>query len=176
MMPIGDGASVANLQKWRIQEEKKSSSELLCCCASTQLMQFQGFQNHFAILFFLGSNSICSHSKGRFAFLCNEAKNNYVLNSAETKQICNFLAVYFSDLSCYVSVRNAVHALKRYTVWTKLCLAKKEGARYTMKVSYTLQSRVFLVFLKQESSEVYENGMLGAIYASFVYYDLQWIT
>ena len=47
-------------------------------------------------------------AKGRFAFLCNEAKNNYVL-----------------------------------------------------------------VFLKQESSEVYENGMLGAIYASFVYYDLQ---
>ena len=111
MMPIGDGASVANLQKWRTQEEKKSSSELLCCCASTQLMQFQGFQNHFAILFFSGAKASASPSKGRFAFLCNEAKNNYVL-----------------------------------------------------------------VFLKQESSEVYENGMLGAIYASFVYYDLQWIT
>ena len=62
-----------------VPKKKKSSSELLCCCASTQLMQFQGFQNHFAILLFLGSKSICSHSKGRFAFLCNEAKNNNVL-------------------------------------------------------------------------------------------------
>ena len=83
MMPIGDGASVANLQKWRTQEEKKSSSELLCCCASTQLMQFQGFQNHFAILFYSGAKA--SAATPRVDLLFYATRRKITMYSAETK-------------------------------------------------------------------------------------------
>ena len=41
----------------------------------------------FCYTFFLGSKSICSPSKGRFAFLCNEAKNNYICTGVSKTRI-----------------------------------------------------------------------------------------